>query len=260
MIRPISTTPRIARLLPALAAALPLAARAGADAPPAPPAAPAATTAAPAEPAATPTEPAADSNGGYTTGLIFGAQLRQAGFGSDLDLDALMRGLRAGLGGRDPDGADRARITEILRARRDVVVNRNRAAAAEFLARNAGVAGVQSTASGLQYQVLKPGDARAASPKLTDRVAVRYRGRLIDGTQFDSSDAHGPEAEFALSGVIPGWREALTLMKPGASWRLFVPPDLAYGSNSPGGIPPGSLLIFDVDLLRVTSSSAAPRK
>jgi hypothetical protein len=77
------------------------------------------------------------------------------------------------------------------------------------------------------------------------------RGRLLDGTEFDNSDKHKEAATFGLNGVIKGWREALLLMKPGAKWRLFIPPELGYDLNSPPTIPPGSLLIFDVELLKV---------
>ena len=116
---------------------------------------------------------------------------------------------------------------------------------------NAKLPGVTTTASGLQYQVIEAGDANSVSPVPGDRVTVHYRGRLIDGTEFDSSDAHAQAATFSVNSVIKGWREALLLMKPKAKWRLFIPPELAYALNSPPAIPPGSALIFDVELLKV---------
>jgi len=100
--------------------------------------------------------------------------------------------------------------------------------------------------------VLSPGDANSASPKPTDQVTVQYRGRLLNGTEFDSSYSHGQSASFRVNAVIKGWQEALPLMKPGAKWELFVPPDLAYELNSPMTIPPGSLLVFDLELVKVT--------
>ena len=95
------------------------------------------------------------------------------------------------------------------------------------------------------------GDAQASAPTVNDRVAVHYRGRLLDGTEFDNSDDHAQAATFSLNSVVKGWREALPMMKPGARWRLFVPPELGYDLNSPPAIPPGSLLIFDIELVKV---------
>jgi FKBP-type peptidyl-prolyl cis-trans isomerase FklB len=87
-------------------------------------------------------------------------------------------------------------------------------------------------------------------------VTVQYRGKLLDGSEFDSTYARGTPATFTVNGVIPGWQEALVLMKPGAKWQLFVPPELAYGASPKPGIPGGSLLIFDVELMSVKSSGA----
>jgi FKBP-type peptidyl-prolyl cis-trans isomerase len=129
------------------------------------------------------------------------------------------------------------------------------------MAQNGKIQGVVSTASGLQYTIVKPGNSKAASPQPTDRVSVQYRGRLLDGTIFDSSDMHPMAATFSLNGgVIKGWREAMLLMKPGAEWRVFVPPDLAYGDNPPPRIPPGSLLVFDIQLVKIEPPIAMPPK
>jgi len=125
-----------------------------------------------------------------------------------------------------------------------------KAAGEAFLAANAKQPGVLTTASGLQYKVLKSGTG--ASPKATDTVKVDYEGRLIDGTIFDSSIQRGQPATFPVNGVIPGWVEALQLMKVGDKWQLFVPAGLAYGAQSPGPtIPPNSTLIFQVELLDI---------
>ena len=88
-------------------------------------------------------------------------------------------------------------------------------------------------------------------------MTVQYRGKLLDGTEFDSSYARGAPASFTVGGVIKGWQEALVLMKPGAKWQLFVPPDLAYGPSPRPNIPANSLLIFDVELLSATPKPAA---
>ena len=119
-----------------------------------------------------------------------------------------------------------------------------------FLAANAKKEGVVTTASGLQYKILKSGTGE--SPKATDTVKVDYQGMLIDGTIFDSSIQRGTPATFPVNGVIPGWVEALQLMKVGDKWQLFIPANLAYGEQSPSPqIPPNSVLVFEVDLLDI---------
>jgi FKBP-type peptidyl-prolyl cis-trans isomerase FklB len=120
----------------------------------------------------------------------------------------------------------------------------------KFLAENKTLEGVVTLPSGLQYKVLVPGSG--ATPKASDTVVTQYRGTLLNGTEFDSSYKRNEPATFPVSGVIPGWTEALQLMKTGAKWQLFVPARLAYGENSPGPeIPPNSTLIFEVELLNI---------
>jgi len=94
-------------------------------------------------------------------------------------------------------------------------------------------------------------------PKSTDEVTVNYKGSLLDGTEFDSSYKRGQPATFPVNGVITGWQEALVLMKPGSKWELFIPPNLAYDVNSPPAIPPGSLLKFEVELIKVKQPAPA---
>lgn len=121
-----------------------------------------------------------------------------------------------------------------------------------FLASNAQREGVTTTASGLQYEVLASGDG--ASPTATDRVRAHYHGTLIDGTVFDSSVDRGQPFETAVNGVIKGWQEALQLMRVGDKWKLFVPPELAYGEKGAGGaIGSNATLIFEVELLSIES-------
>ena len=109
---------------------------------------------------------------------------------------------------------------------------------------------VKTTASGLQYEVLEEGEG--AQPQPGDQVTVHYTGKLIDGTVFDSSVDRGEPATFGVTQVIPGWVEALQMMKAGAKWRLFIPSALAYGPQGAGGvIGPNQTLIFDVELIAV---------
>lgn len=126
----------------------------------------------------------------------------------------------------------------------------NKEAAMEFLAKNANEPGVVQTESGLQYKVIESGSGK--TPTMTDTVAAHYAGRLIDGTEFDSSYARGEPLSIPVGGVIKGWTEALLMMQEGDKWVLYIPPELAYGESGAGGVIPGnSALIFDIELIEV---------
>ncbi|MDR1730071.1 MAG: FKBP-type peptidyl-prolyl cis-trans isomerase [Prevotellaceae bacterium] len=126
----------------------------------------------------------------------------------------------------------------------------NKKAGEEFLAVNKGKAGVVTTPSGLQYEVLQAGEG--AKPKATDSVRCHYEGRLINGNVFDSSYQRNQPADFPVNQVIPGWVEALQLMPVGSKWRLFIPSELGYGEHGAGDIiGPNSTLVFDVELLEI---------
>ena len=128
----------------------------------------------------------------------------------------------------------------------------NAAAGKTFLEENGKRVEVKTTASGLQYEVLEEGTGKM--PAANDSVTVHYTGKLIDGTVFDSSVERGEPATFGVTQVIPGWVEALQLMKEGAKWRLFIPSNLAYGPNGAGNIiGPNATLIFDVELIKVNN-------
>jgi FKBP-type peptidyl-prolyl cis-trans isomerase len=118
-----------------------------------------------------------------------------------------------------------------------------------FLAENAKKEGVKTLASGLQYKVLAAGSG--PSPQATDPVTINYRGTLVDGTEFDSSYSRGHPETLDVDALIPGWREALPMMKLGSKWQLFLPTELAYGKENIGRIPPNSALIFEVELLSI---------
>ena len=120
---------------------------------------------------------------------------------------------------------------------------------AEFLAANSVKEGVITTESGLQYKVLTPGTG--PKPSVDSTVEVHYAGRLLDGTEFDSSVKRGVPAQFGVTQVIAGWTEALQMMKEGDKWRLIVPPELGYGANGVGPIPGNTTLVFEVELLVV---------
>ncbi|MFK8009317.1 MAG: FKBP-type peptidyl-prolyl cis-trans isomerase [Saprospiraceae bacterium] len=122
-------------------------------------------------------------------------------------------------------------------------------AGTQFLAANGKLEGIKTTASGLQYKVIKEGSG--ASPKATDKVSVHYVGTLLDGSTFDSSRERGAPASFGLNQVISGWTEGLQLMKVGSTYEFFIPSDLGYGDQGNQSIPGGSVLKFEVELLGI---------
>lgn len=128
-------------------------------------------------------------------------------------------------------------------------LNDNIAAGKKFLEENALNKSVYTTKSGLQYKIVKKGTGK--KPKATDKVKVHYTGKLIDGTVFDSSVERGEPIEFPLNQVIPGWTEGLQLMTEGSVYTLYIPHNLGYGEQPMGAIPPGSTLIFEVELIKV---------
>jgi len=119
----------------------------------------------------------------------------------------------------------------------------------DFLAENAKREGVQTTPSGLQYEVLR--DGSGPKPSVMDTVTVHYRGTLTDGSVFDSSYDRGEPATFPLMQVVPGWRQGIPLMPVGSQYKLYIPPDLGYGPAAKPGIPANSVLIFEVELLGI---------
>ncbi len=194
----------------------------------------------------------------YSLGLSLGTNIKRNGVDpAEVDLDLFVRGFR------DANGASpllneteaRSAILAYQTEARQRMAAKNKATADEFLAANKSKEGVVTTASGLQYKILAEGAGNP--PKATDNVTVHYKGTLLDGTEFDSSYKRGQPATFGVTQVIKGWTEALQLMKPGAKWQLFIPPNLAYGEQGRPGIPPNSLLIFEVELLSVQTAAAA---
>jgi FKBP-type peptidyl-prolyl cis-trans isomerase FklB len=194
----------------------------------------------------------------YAIGLDMGTSFRSSE--TPLDVESLVAGLQAGLDGAEPK-YDAATCGNALQQLQILMSNKamaeqqeagaeNRKLGEQFLAQNKTKEGVQVTASGLQYKVLEAGTG--ATPKLSDTVRCNYRGLLIDGQEFDASANHGGPATFPVQGVIPGWTEALQLMKVGAKWQLFIPAELAYGDQQRGPvITPGSTLVFDIELVGI---------
>lgn len=194
----------------------------------------------------------------YEVGLLLGSQLEHAGAAKELATDALVKGLKDALGGRAVTPAERDAAMAMLKNTREARANANRAQAREFLAANGKQPGVVTLPSGLQYRVLVEGDKDGESPKPTDEVTVRYRATLADGTEFDRSETHDRPAKFRVSGVFKAWQEAFSQMHRGSKWQLFVPPELGYGNNTPPQIPPGALIVYELELVAIEHPAAAP--
>lgn len=190
----------------------------------------------------------------YGIGLNLGKSLKSDGV--PVSIEFLMKGIAAAIAGEDSllsEEEIRLAMTELqdhMRQRQAMQAQENVKAGEEFLAKNKDRAGVIALPSGLQYEVLEEGNG--PKPKVTDSVSVNYRGTLLDGTQFDSSYESGRPATFATNRVIPGWTEALQLMKVGSKWKLFIPANLAYGMQGfPPDIGPNSTLLFEIELLGI---------
>lgn len=199
----------------------------------------------------------AKAQASYSLGVSMGDQLHHLGLTADsIATERLTQGLRDALSGKVAMGAsDQENIANYVKTARNALADNNRTAAKTFLATNGKKPGVVTTASGLEYHVVTEGSG--TPPKSTDEVTVNYKGTLLDGTEFDSSYKRGTPATFPVNGVIQGWQEALVLMKPGSKWELFIPPNLAYDVNSPPAIPPGSMLKFEVELIKVKQPAPA---
>lgn len=190
----------------------------------------------------------------YGIGRQLGDQLRQNPV-PGMQLAAVLAGLNEAFDGQDSrvDVESLNASFRVIRERMQAEAQVKAAAAAQegvdYLEANAERPGVVVLPSGLQYEVLTQGEG--ATPTREDQVRTHYHGTLIDGSVFDSSYQRGQPAEFPVGGVIAGWTEALQLMPAGSKWRLHVPSELAYGAQGVGGIPPHSVLVFDVELLDV---------
>lgn len=212
--------------------------------------------------AQTPAAPKTDREKlGYALGMDVGRRLKAQPL--DADQNMLLAGLHDSITGTQQlmtDDELRATLMAFskqmqakMQAQRDAATadsSKNKAAGDAFLAANKTKPGVKTLDDGLQYKVIKEGTG--PMPSATDTVTVKYKGTLIDGKVFDSSEQHGGTASFPVGGVIHGWTEALQKMKVGSQWQLFIPSALAYGDQGAGAdIAPGSTLIFDVELVSI---------
>ncbi|MFA5857714.1 MAG: FKBP-type peptidyl-prolyl cis-trans isomerase [Elusimicrobiota bacterium] len=194
----------------------------------------------------------------YIIGLDIGKSVKNDGI--DLDPEKFYLGLQDGIADKKSllSTEEVNQATEVYQkemkekqaVQRAKQVEENTKIGKEYLEKNKKNKGVVVLPSGLQYKVVTPG--KGVKPKATDKVRVHYSGKLIDGTEFDSSYKRNQPAEFPVNGVIKGWVEALQLMTVGSKWELCIPSDLAYGERGAGGsIPPNAVLLFTVELLEI---------
>ncbi|MDU9049278.1 MAG: FKBP-type peptidyl-prolyl cis-trans isomerase [Candidatus Electrothrix sp. Rat3] len=203
----------------------------------------------------------------YALGLDLGSYFK--GLEADFDLDVIYQGItdsytdgKALLSPEESKELQKQFAIDQQKKKVEKVqalLETNKDAAAEFLKKNKTEKGVKVTDSGLQYKVIKEGEGE--KPTATDTVKVHYKGTLLDGTEFDSSYKRNEPATFKANQVIPGWTEALQLMTPGSKYTLYLPPELAYGDRgAPPAIQPGSLLVFEVELVEVIKGDDKPKE
>lgn len=210
----------------------------------------------PAQPAEAPATPAKVpmDKVSYFIGLNMGGQFKEQGIA--LDLASFTEAIKAAMAGEKPKFSQEELMTAMqafetsMREKEAARGSESKAKGVKFLADNGKKKGITTTASGLQYEVLKAGDG--PKPAATDRVNVHYHGTLLDGKVFDSSVERGMPITFGVQEVIKGWTEALQLMPVGSKWRIYIPSELAYGENGAGGdIGPNEALVFEVELLGI---------
>jgi FKBP-type peptidyl-prolyl cis-trans isomerase FklB len=194
----------------------------------------------------------------YTLGTDVAKSLKQLGV--DMDTEIFIKGIKDALAGTKPIMTEEEMRTVMNTFKQEMATKqmekmkiageKNKKEGEAFLAENKKKAGVKTLPSGLQYKVIKEGTGK--TPKKTDKVSCQYQGTLVDGTEFDNSYKRGTPATFPVEGILPGWTEALQLMKVGSKWQLFIPSKLAYGERGGGPvIGPNAALIFTVELIAI---------
>lgn len=193
----------------------------------------------------------------YSIGFLYGSQLKGMDF--EFNLERVLTGLQDAVNGTGPAVPEEEmqaalqQMEEGLRRKQmeqfREIARQNKEQGEKFLAENANKRGIEVMPSGLQYRVIEEGEG--GRPTLEDTVEVHYRGSLPDGLEFDSSFARGTPATFQVKSVIKGWQEALTMMREGAKWQIFVPPELAYGESGKRPIGPNQTLVFDLQLVDI---------
>jgi FKBP-type peptidyl-prolyl cis-trans isomerase FklB len=213
----------------------------------------AATTSPPAEP----TIQSRKDKISYAFGVDLGRDLRNQK--NDLNVDLLLRALKDSLAEKPllmTDDEVTATLKQLEAEQkqdydhaRKMIAEKNRRAGEAFFSDNAKKEGVVTLPSGLQYKILKKGDGK--TPTLDDKVVCEYKGTVLDGTEFDSSEKRGHAVTLPVKGIMPGWTQALQMMPAGSKWQLYIPPQLAYGEKIVNGIGPNAMLIFEVEVVSI---------
>ena len=189
----------------------------------------------------------------YALGVLYGKNLKRNGADTIFDIAILQKAFGAVLKGDSVSMADQQAsllVDAYAKKQQDVKFETNKGKGEKFLADNKSKAGVKTTASGLQYSVMKEGTG--SKPAATDTVSVYYKGTTIDGKEFDSNIGQPSPISFPLNGVIPGWTEGVQLMSEGSKYKFFIPYAIGYGERgSPPTIEPFSMLVFEVELVKV---------
>jgi FKBP-type peptidyl-prolyl cis-trans isomerase FklB len=186
----------------------------------------------------------------YALGVTLAESIKRGGI-VEYNEEIMLKALKDALDNKstmkltDAEAIQRAEVKK----QKEIIAQKNKKAGEDFLAANGKKPNIKTTASGLQYEVVKEGAGE--HPDANDKVTVHYHGTLIDGTVFDSSVDRGQTISFELNRVISGWTEGVQLMTPGAKYRFYIPANLAYGNNGQGKIGPNSMLIFDIELFSV---------
>lgn len=198
----------------------------------------------------------------YAIGQQIGQNLKNQNI--EVDADVVAMGISEAVAGKE-GRMNKEQIQEAMQKlqesamkKQQEVAEENKKKGQEFLEKNKTAENVKTTPSGLQYQVVTEGSGSV--PKADDVIKAHYKGTLVSGEQFDSSYDRGQPAEFPVKGVIPGWTEALQMMKVGSKFKLWIPPDLAYGPSSRPGIPANSVLAFEVELLEIVKPQGKAKK
>ncbi len=201
----------------------------------------------------------------YAAGMMFGNSIKRANF--EVDPDLIATAIKEVLAGK-PTKFDEKKMNDIIHAavnasqqeaaaKREKESAENKKKGDDFLAANAKKEGIKTLPDGLQYKVIKEGTG--ATPKANDIIVANYRGKLINGTEFDSSYVRNQPLTSPVNRLIPGWTEALQMMKAGSKWELYIPSQLAYGERgSPPKIGPNEALIFEMELLEVKPQEPPP--
>jgi FKBP-type peptidyl-prolyl cis-trans isomerase len=193
----------------------------------------------------------------YAFGVDLGRDLRNQK--NDLNVDLLLQALKDSLAEKPllmTDDEVTATLKQLEAEQkqdyehaRKMIAEKNRRAGEAFFSENAKKEGVVTLPSGLQYKIVKKGDGK--TPTLDDKVVCQYKGTLLDGTEFDSSEKRGHAVTLPVKGIMPGWTQALQMMPAGSKWQLYIPPQLAYGEKIVNGIGPNAMLIFEVEVVSI---------